>query len=82
MRAAGGPDGQASAQGFVYVTGSAAAAVAASPDRIAVPHVPLAVAIARIARARTGPHPRPAPFYLNEADAAPPADLPPLILDA
>ncbi len=43
--------------------------------------MPLALAIARIgaSRART-PQPRPAPFYLRGADAAPPADPPPVIL--
>jgi len=45
------------------------------------PAMPLAEAIARIGaeKART-PHPRPAPFYLRGADAAPPADPPPMIL--
>jgi tRNA threonylcarbamoyladenosine biosynthesis protein TsaB len=45
------------------------------------PAVPLVEAIARIGaeRART-PQPRPAPFYLRGADAAPPADPPPVIL--
>ena len=43
--------------------------------------MPLAEAIARIGaeRART-PQPRPAPFYLRGADAAPPSDPPPVIL--
>ena len=45
------------------------------------PAMPLADAIARIAAARTGPQPRPAPFYLRHADAAPPADPPPVIID-
>ena len=45
------------------------------------PHYPLAEAIARIAAARMhGQHPRPAPFYLRGADAAPPPDPPPVIL--
>lgn len=45
------------------------------------PALPLAEAIARIAqdRAEDDP-PRPAPFYLRGADAAPPADPPPTIL--
>lgn len=45
--------------------------------------LPLAEAIAWIA-AQHGPTPgpRPAPFYLRSADAAPPADPPPVILDA
>ncbi|MFN7269544.1 MAG: tRNA (adenosine(37)-N6)-threonylcarbamoyltransferase complex dimerization subunit type 1 TsaB [Cereibacter sp.] len=43
--------------------------------------VPMAVAIARLAAARLGtPHPRPAPMYLRAADAALPAELPPVIL--
>ena len=47
----------------------------------AAPPYPLAEAIARIAATRfTTPQPRPAPFYLRGADAAPPADPPPVIL--
>jgi tRNA threonylcarbamoyl adenosine modification protein YeaZ len=43
--------------------------------------MPLAEAIARIAAARAAtPQPRPAPFYLRGADAAPPSDPPPVIL--
>ena len=43
--------------------------------------VPLAEAIARIAALRIGePQPRPAPFYLRGADAAPSSDPPPVIL--
>lgn len=46
------------------------------------PALPLAVAIARIAARRTGTaQPRPAPLYLRSADAAPPSDPPPVILD-
>ena len=43
---------------------------------------PLAEAIARAGAAllAEGTQPRPAPFYLRSADAAPPADPPPLIL--
>ena len=45
------------------------------------PALPLAEAIARIAAARADqPQPRPAPFYLRGADAAPPSDPPPVIL--
>lgn len=46
------------------------------------PALPLAVATARIAarRAQT-PQPRPAPLYLRGADAAPPSDPPPVLLD-
>ena len=43
---------------------------------------PLAVAVALVAASRCGtPQPRPAPLYLRGADAAPPSDPPPLILD-
>jgi len=43
--------------------------------------MPLAEAIARIGAERAGtPQPRPAPFYLRGADAAPPSDPPPVIL--
>lgn len=45
------------------------------------PAMALVEAIARIAATRTGgAQPRPAPFYLRGADAAPPADPPPVIL--
>ena len=45
------------------------------------PAMALVEAIARIAAKRTGvAQPRPAPFYLRGADAAPPADPPPVIL--
>ena len=45
------------------------------------PAMPLAQAIAEIAAARLGTaQPRPAPFYLRGADAAPPSDPPPVIL--
>lgn len=42
--------------------------------------MPLVEAIARIAASRPGVQPRPAPFYLRGADAAPPSDPPPTIL--
>lgn len=43
--------------------------------------MPLVEAIARIALSRLGTdQPRPAPFYLRGADAAPPSDPPPVIL--
>lgn len=63
-------------------TGSAAEAAAAASGGIALlPAMPLHHAIARIAATRLGqPHPRPAPFYLRGADAAPPSDPPPVIL--
>ncbi len=45
--------------------------------------MPLVAAMARIAATRSAtPQPRPAPFYLRGADAAPPSDPPPTILDA
>lgn len=44
------------------------------------PLFPLAEAIARQALVQ-GAGPRPAPFYLRSADAAPPSDPPPRILD-
>ena len=55
-----------------HVTGSG------FPDGLP-PALPLAEAIARIAAERE-PGPRPAPFYLRGADAAPPSDPPPVIL--
>ena len=56
------------------VTGSAA------PEGLPAA-MPLAQAIAEIALSRLGtPQPRPAPFYLRGADAAPPSDPPPVIL--
>lgn len=55
-------------------TGSAAANPLA-------PAMPLTHAIAHIAASRLGyTNPRPAPFYLRGADAAPPSDPPPVIL--
>ena len=43
---------------------------------------PLAEAIARIAGAcHTTPQPRPVPLYLREADAAPPSDAPPALIE-
>ena len=46
------------------------------------PRYPLAVGVALVAAARLGsPQPRPAPLYLRGADAAPPSDPPPVILD-
>ena len=56
------------------VTGSGVAAGLAAA-------MPLAQAIAEIALSRLGTEtPRPAPFYLRGADAAPPSDPPPVIL--
>lgn len=64
------------------VTGHRAAEIAALTGGRALPAAqPPAVAIARIAAARADrPCPRPAPLYLRAADAAPPADPPPVIL--
>ena len=46
------------------------------------PMHPLALAIAQLARARHGtPQPRPAPLYLRDADAAPPSEAPPVLID-
>lgn len=57
------------------ITGSAAGEGGLAPA------MPLAEAIARIGAARArAPQPRPAPFYLRGADAAPPSDPPPVIL--
>ncbi|MBL9049884.1 MAG: tRNA (adenosine(37)-N6)-threonylcarbamoyltransferase complex dimerization subunit type 1 TsaB [Tabrizicola sp.] len=58
-----------------HVTGSGAGSGALSAA------MPLAEAIARIGALRAAkPQPRPAPFYLRGADAAPPSDPPPVIL--
>jgi hypothetical protein len=65
------------------ITGTAAAIAAAHLPgaRVLAPVMPLAEAIARIAADRhAAPQPRPAPLYLRSAEAAPPADPPPLIL--
>lgn len=46
------------------------------------PRHPLAVAVALVAASKLGTdQPRPAPLYLRGADAAPPSDPPPVILD-
>jgi tRNA threonylcarbamoyladenosine biosynthesis protein TsaB len=61
------------------MTGSAAHLVAGG--RVLMPVYPLTESMARIAATRLGTtHPRPAPFYLRGADAAPPADPPPVLL--
>ncbi|MFN3721525.1 MAG: tRNA (adenosine(37)-N6)-threonylcarbamoyltransferase complex dimerization subunit type 1 TsaB [Paracoccaceae bacterium] len=66
--------------GLGQVTGSAAATLALTPLPA---RMHLVEAIARIAATRIGtPQVRPAPFYLRGADAAPPSDPPPVILDA
>lgn len=62
------------------VAGSAAATLGLP---VLPPAMPLVEAIARLAAPRlASPQPRPAPFYLRGADAAPPSDPPPVILDA
>ena len=64
---------------FAHPTG-ALTGTAAGPEALP-PAMPLTHAIARIAATRLGTvQPRPAPFYLRGADAAPPADPPPVIL--
>lgn len=67
-----------------FVVGTLAAEYAAAQGLHAVePAYPLAEAIARIAASRDPKDaPRPAPFYLRGADALPPSDPPPVILDA
>ncbi|MEM7487933.1 MAG: tRNA (adenosine(37)-N6)-threonylcarbamoyltransferase complex dimerization subunit type 1 TsaB [Pseudomonadota bacterium] len=63
------------------VTGPAARVVAEATGAAIRPTRPLAPAIARIAAVQAAPgRPRPAPVYLRPADAAPPADPPPVIL--
>lgn len=63
------------------VIGAEAERLATATGGRARPAPPLAPAIARIAAQRRGtPQPRPAPLYLRPADAAPPADPPPVIL--
>ena len=69
---------EASALPAAPVVGSGATLVGAAP---VPPPYPLVEAIARIA-ARAGAAPRPAPFYLRAADASPPADPPPVVIDA
>lgn len=76
-----GTDGPQTARlqpGPVAAGGPATGSGAADP---LPPAMPLALAVAQIAAARAGDGaPRPAPFYLRGADAAPPADPPPVIL--
>lgn len=79
------PRGQVYAQRFgkplapaLYDTPPSDALVLAMAD---LPPAQLALTIAHIAAQRMGqPNPRPAPFYLRPADAAPPSDPPPVIL--
>ena len=76
-----GPDGAGAAhmaQAGVTVDGAVTGSGAAGGLAAAMP---LVEAIARIGFARIGTdQPRPAPFYLRGADAAPPSDPPPVIL--
>lgn len=51
----------------------------AAPDAVP-PTMPLTHAIAHNAASRTAPQPRPAPFYLRAADAAPSSMQPPVML--
>ena len=83
------PKGAEAVKGVVtarHLTGSAAHTLAAllpHPVTVHAPLYPIAVATARAAASRLGTaQPRPAPFYLRGADAAPPSDPPPVILDA
>ncbi|WP_103258421.1 tRNA (adenosine(37)-N6)-threonylcarbamoyltransferase complex dimerization subunit type 1 TsaB [Tabrizicola aquatica] len=63
------------------VVPACAATGSAAGQGALVPAMPLVEAIARIGATRAAmPQPRPAPFYLRGADAAPPADPPPVIL--
>lgn len=63
------------------VVPACAATGSAAGERALPPAMPLVEAIARIGAERAAtPQPRPAPFYLRGADAAPPADPPPAIL--
>ncbi len=66
--------GPATTHGAAPVTGNAA-----GPNALP-PAMPLTHAMVHIAAAVTLPQPRPAPFYLRGADAAPPSDPPPVIL--
>ena len=66
------------------LVGSAAEQAAAlTGASVLTPRFALVEAIARIAAQRAGSaQPRPSPFYLRGADASPPSDPPPVILDA
>jgi tRNA threonylcarbamoyladenosine biosynthesis protein TsaB len=70
--------------GDIPLAGSLATEAAAlTGAAVLIPRYPLVEAIARLAAQRVGTaQPRPAPFYLRGADAAPPSDPPPVILDA
>ena len=67
--------------GMTGPVGAGAATGSAAGQRALPPAMPLVEAIARIGAERAAtPQPRPAPFYLRGADAAPPSDPPPVIL--
>jgi len=75
------PDGPEPARIVDQVVPDTATTGSAGGDRALAPAQPLAEAIARIGAERARlPQPRPAPFYLRGADAAPPSDPPPVIL--
>ncbi len=63
-----------------FVGSAASLAAEATGGRARVQPLPLTHAMAFIAAGRAGVQPRPAPFYLRGADAAPPSDPPPVIL--
>ena len=63
-----------------FVGTAASLAAEATGGRVLVQPLPLTHAMALIAAGREGTQPRPAPFYLRGADAAPPSDPPPVIL--
>jgi tRNA threonylcarbamoyladenosine biosynthesis protein TsaB len=75
------PHGPAEAHLADRVAPACPATGSAAGEGALPPAMPLVEAIARIGaeRAET-PQPRPAPFYLRGADAAPPSDPPPVIL--
>ncbi len=67
--------------GLDVIGADAAVLAGQTGGQVRDPQFPFAEAIARVAARRFGtPQPRPAPLYLRPADAAPPADPPPVIL--
>jgi tRNA threonylcarbamoyladenosine biosynthesis protein TsaB len=74
-------NGSEPAQLATRVAAATAATGSAAGDAALPAAMPMVEATARIgARRALTPQPRPAPFYLRGADAAPPADPPPVIL--
>ncbi len=63
-----------------FVGSAAGPAAEATGGRVVDQPLPMTQAMAFIAAGRVGVQPRPAPFYLRGADAAPPSDPPPVIL--